>query len=147
MYVNVFACMGICSCVSWVACCSVSNLFGEIRTHSCDSNQTTGNPNTLREIRSCAHYGPDTLTIRKLTHEMIRRFVPVRAVKTRGWFSFKTASFHVSVCFYLNSLFSVAYMYVCLAFIIWCDYLMHFTNVIIYIASRDISTHSSYLFC
>ena len=50
MYVNVFACMGVCSCVSWVACCSVSNLFGEIQTHSCDSNQTTGNPNTLREI-------------------------------------------------------------------------------------------------
>ena len=50
MYVNVFGCMGVCSCVGWVACCSVSDLFGEIRT-------VTGDPNPIRIRARC---GPDT---------------------------------------------------------------------------------------
>ena len=47
------------------------------------------------------HYGPDTQAIRRPTHGMISRFVPVRAVKTRRRFESKIASFHVSACSYV----------------------------------------------
>jgi len=40
---------------------------------------------------------PDIMAIRRPIHGMIRRSVPVRAVKTRGQFGSKTASFYVSV--------------------------------------------------
>ena len=52
----------------------------------------------LQEIWIGARYGPNALAIRKPTHGMIRRSVPVRAVKTRRRFGSKTASFYVSVC-------------------------------------------------
>ena len=54
-------------------------------------------------IRTCARYAPDTQRIRRLIHEMIRRLVPVRAVKTERQFGFETASFHVSVlCLFIE---------------------------------------------
>ena len=42
-----------------------------------------GDQDLLQEIRIGVRYGLDTLAIQKLTHRMIRRFVPIRAVKTR----------------------------------------------------------------
>ena len=41
--------------------------------------------------------GSDTQAIRRPIHGMIRRLVPVHAVKTRRRFGSETASFHVSV--------------------------------------------------
>jgi len=59
-----------------------------------DLNPAIGDPNL---IRICARYRPDTMVIQRSTHGMIRRSVPVRAVKTKRWFSSETTSFHVSV--------------------------------------------------
>jgi len=39
----------------------------------------------------------DTLTIQRLTHGMIQRFVPVRALQIRPWFGPETTSYHSSV--------------------------------------------------
>ena len=64
-------------------------------------------PGPITETRTFVCWGPDTLTIRRPTHEMIRRFVLVRAVKTRWRFGSKTVSFHVSACYYVISLFTV----------------------------------------
>ena len=64
----------------------------------------TGDPDL---IRIHIHCGLDTLAIRSPIHEMIRRFVPVRAVKTRRYFGSETASFHVSVLYFLIEYFSI----------------------------------------
>ena len=50
-------------------------------------------------IRICVRRVSIRQAIRRPTHEMIRRSVPVRAVKTRWWFGPKIVSFHVSVYF------------------------------------------------
>ena len=60
----------------WVSVC----LSYSTRIRSRDSNPIIEDSDS---IRICARYGPDGLAIRKLTHEIIRRFVPVRAVKIR----------------------------------------------------------------
>jgi len=66
------------------------------------------------DLNSC-RCGPDTMVIRRPIHEMIRRSVPVRAVKTRWRFGSKTASFHVSVR-------SCAFSYLPLSV---CIYMLH----------------------
>ena len=101
MYVGVHVCVSVLRSVfsvylylfmCTVACFSDSDPFGEIRTRcrrpepnpfSCSSwTRYAGNPKT--------------------DHGMIRRSVPVRAVKIRRRFYSETASFHVSVpCFLL----------------------------------------------
>ena len=96
-----------------VACCSVSDSFGEIRT-------IAGDPNPIH-IRT--RYGPDTHAIRRLTHGMIRRPVPIRAVKTRQRFGSETASFHVSVCSYI---FTIVSMNLHVTLIILCGFLFIF---------------------
>jgi len=73
-------------------------------------------PDPLQELWICARYGPDTLAIRRSTNEMIWRFVPVNAVKTRRRFRSKTVSFHVSVysCiifFFIIVILSICYLY------------------------------------
>ena len=91
-------------------------------------------------IRIRAHCGPDTMAIRRLAHEMIRKSVPVRAVKTRQRFGSETASFHVSVrsctfpylplpvCIYmLHLLFHVAFCYM---LSVWLLVLLHKTPMI-----------------
>jgi len=92
-----------------------------IRTHSRDSNS----------VYIGARYGPDTLAIRRPTHGMIRRFVPVRAVKTRRRFGFKTVSFHVIIYSYIISLFTVVGMHLHVTLIISCKRLIYFTCIII----------------
>ena len=87
--------MFICMCL--VTCYNVVDLF--VRSEAVIGD--------LELIQICGCYGPDALVIRRLTHKMIRRFVPVRAVKIRRWFGFKTASFHVSVCSCIISLFLI----------------------------------------
>ena len=86
------------------------------------------------------------LTIRRPTHELIRRFVSVHAVKTRRRFEPEATSFHVSVCFYVISLFSVVNEYLCFTRIISCDRLIYFTIMITRIISWDISECSLWLY-
>ena len=79
------------------------------------------------------------------THRMIRRSVPVRAVKTRRRFRFKIASFHVSVCSCIISSFIViSSIYICyLLYFMWPSSL--FTSMITCIPSWDIKEYSLYL--
>jgi len=84
------------------------------------SELVTGDPDS---IQNCTRCGPDTLTIRRLTHEMIQRFMLVHALETRRRFGSETASFHVSVCphVFLYLLLPVVFMYLFVSFhvIIW----------------------------
>jgi len=102
-----------CGCVRIYVYLSVafcSDLDSFVRPKS-----VTGDPDP---IRICANYEPDTLAIRKPTHEIIRRSPRVRAVKTRRRFGSKTASFHVSVCS-------------CIIFLIYhCQYYLYVTRII-----------------
>jgi len=60
------------------------------------------NPDPIQIRARC---GPDTMVIRRPIHGMIRRSVPVRAVKTRRRFGSENASFQVSVpCFLIEYL-------------------------------------------
>ena len=103
----------------------ISDPFGEIQTRCRRSGPDSD---------SCC-YGPDTLVIRRLIHEMIRRFVPIRTVKTRQRFSSKTASFHVSICSYVFTLFTVASMCHVSVRIISCDQMIYFNSMITRITS------------
>ena len=126
MYVGVHVCVGV---LEWalrvylyvlyvlVACCSISDSFGDIRT-------VAGDPDPIRIRARCE---PDTQAIRRPVHEMICRTVPVRVVKTRWRFGFETASFHVSVCSYV---FTVVGMYLHVTLIISCEFLSYFTSSI-----------------
>jgi len=78
------------------------------RICSVRSGPVAGDPDPIRIRARC---GPNTMVIRRPMSGMIRRPVPVRAVKTRRRFGSETASFHVSVCFCLIFLFTVVYMY------------------------------------
>ena len=75
----------------------------------------TGDPDP---IQICARCGPDTMVIRRPIYGMIRRPVPVRAVKTRRRFGSETASFHVSV---RSCVFTVVGMHLPVTLIISCD--------------------------
>jgi len=86
MHVWVFS-MHLYILVCLVACYSISSSFGEIRI-SCRR------PGHDSDSYRC---GPDTEGIRRPMHRMIRRSVPVHAVKTRRRFGSETSSFHVSV--------------------------------------------------
>jgi len=82
-------------CLCFVTCYSISDSFGMIQT-------VAGDPDSIR-IRACC--GPDTQAIRRSIYGMIRKSVPVRAVKIRRRFGSETASFHVSVFFsFYNSI-------------------------------------------
>ena len=118
------------------ACCNVADSFvwSELVTEDLD------------QIRIHVRYGPDALAIQRPTHEMIQRFIPVCAVKTRRWFGSKITSFHVSVCYYLISLYTVVNKYLCFTFIISSDCLRYFISIITYITSWVISECSPYLF-
>ena len=85
---------------------------------------------TKDPIRIYTHYGPDTLAIRGSIYEMIWRFIPIHAVKIRRRFRFKTVSFHMSVCSYIISLFTVVSRHICVTRIISCDRLIYFTRMI-----------------
>ena len=109
VYVGVHVCVGVLRSVSSmhlylfmcsVACHSISDPFGEIRT-SC--SRLGPDPDSCR----C---GSDTQAIRRPFHGMIRRSVPVRAVKTRRRFSSETASFHVSVHSYVFIVVGMLYL-------------------------------------
>ena len=96
-------------------------------------------PDPLQETWICARFEPYSVAIRRPVHEMIWRFVPIHTVKTRRWFGFKTASFHVSVCSYVIFLFIVAsstYMLLVLFHVIiwyiwpvWLPILFHMMSV------------------
>ena len=107
----------------------ITNLFGETQTRS--------------EIY--VRCGPGTPAIRRPIHEMIQRFVPVRAVKIRRWFGFKTTSFHVRVCSYVFLYLLLAVDFSTFVRIISCDCIIYFTSMITYISSWDISEYSRYL--
>jgi len=99
------------------------------------SEPVIGDPDPIRiHVRS----GPDTLAIRRLTYEMIGRFVPVHAVKTRRRFGSKISSFHVGVCSHVFSIFIVASKCSCIYSIISCDRLIYFTRMITRTISYDV---------
>jgi len=139
-----------CACIMWCVWVLIPlSLYTWLRvaamqTRSWDPNLITEDQNP---IRTCVCCGSDRLAIRRPINGMIRRFLPVRAVKTRRWFGSKTASFHVSVCFCVIFLFIVINAYSCSIHIISCDHLIYYTNMFTCITSWDISEHSPYLFC
>ena len=96
MYVSV--CM--CGCLVYIY------IYLFVRLRATVFRTRLGDPDPIRiRVRS----GPDTMAIRRPIPGMIRRSVPVRAVKTRWRFGSETASFHVSVCFCLISLIIIVY--------------------------------------
>jgi len=135
MYTFVCVCvyMGVCTRVSLcmcvyvciVACCSDFELVRAIRTW-------------WQEIQIGVHCELDTLAIWRPTHEMIQRFIPICAVKTRQRFASKITSFYVSVCSYVISLFTVVSRCLYVTRIISCERLISFTSMIMCITSWDI---------
>jgi len=81
-------------------------------------------------IRIYIHYELDTLAIQRSIHGMIWRFVLIHVVKIRRRFRFKTVSFHMRVCSYIISLFTVVSRHICVTRIISCDRLIYFTRMI-----------------
>jgi len=79
--------------------------------------------------------GPDTQVIQRPKYGTILRSILVRTVKTRRRFSFKIASFHVSVCSYIIFLFTAVSRHICVTCIISCSYLIYFTSMITSITS------------
>ena len=97
---SMYLCLYVYTCMyAWVRLCVTA-----FRTRSCDPNLVTGDPD------SC-HCGPDAQVIQRPIHGMIRRSVPVRAVKTKRQFGSETASFHVSVCSCVIFFFTVIVFY------------------------------------
>ena len=131
MCIIVHVCVGVYTYVSVCTC-------GYVRVHLClyvCSVVWYSDPDPLREIQSCAHYGPDTQAVRRPTHGTIWRPVLVRTVKTIRRFGFKIVSFYVSVCSYVFSyLLLLVDVYVPIH-IISCDYLIYFTSMITRITS------------
>jgi len=117
-----FVCM--CGCVS--SC---------VRLRVAANGPFTWDPDSLQETRICVRCGPNTIMIRRQTDGVIWRSVPVHAVNIRLRFRSKTASFYVSVCFYIISLFTIINRYLCFTrtHFMWpsdifyqYDYLYHF---------------------
>jgi len=86
-------------------------------------------PDLLREIYFGARYEPDTLAIRRPTHEKIRRFVLVRAVETRRRFGSKIVSFHVSVRSYVFLYLLLLVDVSASVHIISCDCMIYFISM------------------
>ena len=141
VYINVCMCiliyMRVCIMLACVMCVGVnspslcvclvvwySNADSLVR-----SEPVTGDSDLIRIRIRC---GPDTLAIRRLTYEMIRRFVPVHAVKTRQ-------RFHVSVCSHVFSLSTVSSRCLFIYSIISCDHLIYFTSMITLTIPYDVS--------
>ena len=103
----------------------------------------TEDPNLIW-IRICRV--PIRQAIRRPTYKMIRRFIPIRIVQTRRQFEPNTVSFHVSVCSYVISLFTIVSRHLYITRIISCERLIYFTSMITCITSWGISERSPYLF-
>jgi len=119
---------GACSCefMGWVACCSIRPVWWD--------------PDPLQETQIRIRRWFDTLAIRRLTYEMIRRSIPLRAVKIRRWFGPKTASFYVSVCSYIFSLLLLLVGVHISVRIISCDHMIYFSSMIIRITPWNIAS-------
>ena len=103
-------------------------------------------PDPLKEIQTCARYEPDTLAIRRPTNGLIRRFVPVRVAKSRRRFGFKSATFYVSVYYYVISLFTVVSKHIYVTCIISCDRLIYFTIwLLVFLHEVSVSVHFNYV--
>ena len=137
-------------CDAWVCVCVCTSVYEYIfYVYGCVVQRygpIWWDSDPLQEIRICTRYAPDTLAIQRLIHGMTRRSVPVRAMKTRRQFRFKTTLFHVSVCSCVISLFTVVSRHIYVTRIISCDRLIYFTSVIMRITSWVISERSTYLF-
>jgi len=161
VFIFVYACVGMCiyiicmyvytriyllmcgyTCMYYASMCVCVYVFVNQRVGliACCSNVDSfvwSEPVTEKQnpIRIRVHCGPDTLAIRKPTHGIIRRSLPVRVVKTRRWFSFKITSFHVSVCSYVISLFTIISRRLYVTCTILYDCLIYFTSMITWITS------------
>jgi len=94
VYAWVYACVRVCMWCVYVRVYIRMSSCIELRVTAIQTRSWDPDP-----IRIRARCGPDTLAIWGPAHEMIRKFVPVRIVKTRCPFESKTASFHVNVYF------------------------------------------------
>jgi len=83
--------MGVYSCV-YLFLCVDTHVFMGVLVVLGTGVVLAGDPNP---IRICAHYGLDTLAIRRLIHWMIWRSLLVCTVKTRKRFRSKTVSFSI----------------------------------------------------
>jgi len=151
MCMHVYTCICVCMCVYVYICmyvlyvcipvCGCVHVYLCVRVFTCACGyvlqrfEPVGEDlDLLREIQTCTRYGPDSLAIWKLIHEMIWRFVLVRAVKTRWWSDLKSCHFmwvfvHVSFTYLSLSVLSICYLY----HFMWpsdlfyqYDYLYHF---------------------
>jgi len=85
--------MGVYTCV-YLGLCVDARVFVCVSVIQKTGVMFAEDPDPIRiSIRRVPIHQP----IRKPTHEMIWRSVPIRAVKTRWRFRFKIMSFHVSV--------------------------------------------------
>ena len=130
------ACMGTCVSVLWVCVDSPSSLCVRLRvvTFRIRSVRSRLIARDLGPIWIYVHYGPDTLVIQISIHGMIRRSLPVHAVrpdddsvpKLRHFMSmFVLMSFFVYRCQYVFVFYFYHFMWLFDVFY-QCDYLYHF---------------------
>ena len=93
----------VCMCICGVGMCTVYvcvRSWVGLHVAAVQTRLVRSGP-IIRDLVSCSLW-TDIMVIRRPMHEMIRRSVPVRAVKTRRWFDSETVSFHVSVRSYVS---------------------------------------------
>jgi len=90
----------------------------------------------------CTRYAGDS---KKTNNQMIQRFIPVRAVKIRRRFEFKTASFHVSVCSCIIFLIIIASLYIYMLIISFHLIVWYFWPVDYRTITYDISDRTPYV--
>jgi len=126
LYMGVYMCIFVYVClrVHVIACYSVANPL----------MRSNGNRRPKPDLNLCLLW-TDTLAIRRPINGMIRRSVPVHAMKTRWRFGSKTASFHVNICSSIISLFIIASRCSCNYSYHFCDHMIYFTSMITCITS------------
>ena len=143
VYVYMRVYMYVYACILWSAYV-YEGMFVWVHVFGCvlqrfgsiwwDPNPATGDPDPIQIRARC---GPNTMAIRRSTHEMIHRSVPVHAVKTRRRFGSETASFHVSVRYCVFTVVGMPYMLLlsfhvtfCYILPVWSLVLLHEISMI-----------------
>ena len=138
--VYMYGCIPVCVYISIRVSSCVLLLVAVIQIQLRDPSTVTED---LYPIQIRVSGVPIRQPIQRSMHEMIRRSITFREVKTKRRFESKTVSFHVSVCSYVIFLFTVVSRHFC---IISCEWLIYFTSIITRITSWSISERSLYLF-
>ena len=127
-----FVYMGVYTCIYMYVCLCMFVVYYSDVDPIAQFDPVTEDPNLIW-IRICRV--PIRQAIRRPTYKMIRRFIPIRIVQTRRQFELNTVSFHVSVCSYVISLFTIVSRHLYITCFISYDRLIYFTNLIIDITS------------